>query len=177
MGQLMQGRGLRELFEAVGYLDSADLVMAGFGPDYERYRAMAAASPNTGHIHFAGAVAPAEIPAWTRGADVSAMPVQPDTLNHRFNTPTKLYDAIGVGVPVVASDLPGIAPIVKETACGVLCDPRDPRDIARAIREVIDAPEGARLELRRRCLRAARAQYSWQVQVRELLRVYDSLGA
>ena len=40
---------------------------------------------------------PADIPDWTNGADVSAMPVQPDTLNHRFNTPTKLYDAMGVG--------------------------------------------------------------------------------
>ena len=87
---------------------------------------------------------PAEIPAWTRGADVSAMPVQPDTLNHRFNTPTKLYDAIGVGVPVVASDLPGIAPLVSETGCGVLCDPTDPVDIARAIRDIIDAPADER---------------------------------
>jgi glycosyltransferase involved in cell wall biosynthesis len=82
---------------------------------------------------------------------------------------------MGAGVPVVASDLPGIAPIVHETGCGVLCDPTDPSDIARAIREVIDAPEQERLELRLRCLRAARTRYSWQVQARELLRVYDHL--
>jgi glycosyltransferase involved in cell wall biosynthesis len=105
------------------------------------------------------------------------MPVQPDTLNHRLNTPTKLYDAMGVGVPVVASDLPGIAPIVTETGCGVLCDPADPSDIARGIRAVIDAPAEERLALRLTCLRAARTRYSWHHQARELLRVYDSLGA
>jgi glycosyltransferase involved in cell wall biosynthesis len=151
-------------------------VVAGFGPDYERYRTIAASLPHADRIHFAGSVPPAEIAEWTRGADVAAMPVQPDTLNHRFNTPTKLYDAIGVGVPVVASKLPGISPIVNETGCGVLCDPTDPADVARAIRAIIDAPDDERLALRLRCLAAARTTYSWQHQARELLRVYDELG-
>jgi len=176
IGQVMSGRGLRQLFEAISLIDDADLVVAGFGPDYERYGTIAAALPHADRIHFAGSVPPAEIPDWTRGADVSAMPVQPDTLNHRFNTPTKLYDAIGVGVPVVASRLPGISPIVNETGCGVLCDPADPVDVARAIRDIIDAPQDERIALRVRCLEAARNRYSWQHQARELLRVYDDLG-
>jgi len=177
IGQVMSGRGLRQLFEAISLIDDADLVVAGFGPDYERYRTIASALPHADRIHFAGSVPPAEIPDWTRGADVAAMPVQPDTLNHRFNTPTKLYDAIGVGVPVVASKLPGISPIVNETGCGVLCDPTDPVDVARALREVIDAPEDERVALRMRCLEAARTRYAWQHQAQELLRVYDDLGA
>jgi glycosyltransferase involved in cell wall biosynthesis len=176
VGQVMAGRGLRQLFEAITLIDDADLVVAGFGPDYERYRTIAAALPHAARIHFAGSVPPAEIPEWTRGADVAAMPVQPDTLNHRFNTPTKLYDAIGVGVPVIASKLPGISPIVKETGCGVLCDPADPVDVARAIRDIIDAPADERLALRLRCLSAARSTYAWQHQALELLRVYDDLG-
>jgi glycosyltransferase involved in cell wall biosynthesis len=176
IGQVMRGRGLRQLFEAISLVQDAHLVIAGFGPDYERYQTIAAALPHARRIHFAGAVAPADIAAWTRGADVSAMPVQPDTLNHRFNTPTKLYDAMGVGVPVVASRLPGISPIVNETGCGVLCDPADPADVARAIREVIDASPEERAALRMRCLDAARERYSWQHQARELLRVYDELG-
>ncbi|MFV2062743.1 MAG: glycosyltransferase family 4 protein [Chloroflexota bacterium] len=176
IGQVMSGRGLRQLFEAIALLDDAVLVVAGFGPDYERYRSMAAALPHKERIHFAGSVTPAEIPEWTAGADVSAMPVQPDTLNHRLNTPTKLYDAIGVGVPVVASDLPGISPIVKETGCGELCDPTDPVDIARAISAIIEAPHAERVALRMRCLAAARGRYSWEHQAQELLRVYGDLG-
>ncbi len=176
IGQVMRGRGLRQLFEAISLLEDADLVVAGFGPDYERYRRIADALPHHQRIHFAGSVPPKDIPEWTRGADVSAMPVQPDTLNHRFNTPTKLYDAIGVGVPVVASKLPGISPIVNETGCGQLCDPTDPVDVARAIRDIIDAPAEERLALRLRCLAAARSTYSWQQQARELLRLYGELG-
>jgi glycosyltransferase involved in cell wall biosynthesis len=176
VGQVMRGRGLRQLFEALPLVDGADLVVAGFGADYERYQSIAAALPHADRVHFTGALAPADIATWTRGADVAAMPVQPDTLNHRFNTPTKLYDAMGVGVPVVASRLPGIAPIVEETGCGVLCDPTDPEDVARAIREVIDAPERDRVAMRVRCLAAARERYAWQHQARELLGVYTALG-
>lgn len=176
IGQVMSGRGLRQLFEAIALVDDAVLVVAGFGQDYERYRNIAAALPHQDRIHFAGSVPPAEIPLWTAGADVAAMPVQPDTLNHRLNTPTKLYDAIGVGVPVVASDLPGISPLVRETGCGELCDPTDPVDIARAISAVIHATPGERVALRMRCLAAARTRYSWEHQATELLRVYRRLG-
>lgn len=176
MGQVMRGRGLRQLFEAMALVDDADLVVAGFGPDYERYQAMAAGLPHGDRIHFVGSVTPAEIPAWTMSADVSAMPVQPDTLNHRLNTPTKLYDAIGVGVPVVASDLPGIAPIVESTRIGLLCDPDDPADIARAISAIIEAPLDERVAQRIRCLNAARSRYSWEMQARELLTVYRDMG-
>jgi glycosyltransferase involved in cell wall biosynthesis len=45
---------------------------------------------------------------------------------------------MAAGVPVVASDLPGMATIVRETGCGVLCDPADPGSIAARIRSVLD---------------------------------------
>lgn len=176
LGQVMDGRGLTELFAAIAHVDRAVLVVAGFGPDYERYRDGAAASPQASRIRFMEGVTPGDIPSWNSSADVSVMPVQPDTLNHRYNTPTKLFDAMGAGVPVVASDLPGIRPIVTGTGCGELCDPADPADIARAIRTVIDATPAERAAYRGRCLNAARGEYGWDHQAATLMRVYDSLG-
>jgi glycosyltransferase involved in cell wall biosynthesis len=176
LGQVMEGRGLRQLFEAIALVDRAVLVVAGFGPDYERYRALAAGLPHAARIRFMGEIRPDEIPAWNASADVAAMPVQPDTLNHRLNTPTKLYDAMGAGVPVVASDLPGITPLVTETGCGELCDPTDPADIARAIRTIVDAPAEAREAYRERCLAAARGPYSWDRQAAILMEVYERIG-
>jgi glycosyltransferase involved in cell wall biosynthesis len=176
LGQIMAGRGLTELFWAMAHVGDAELVVVGYGPDEERYRAEAAALPHGARIHFLGPVSPGDVAGWTAAADVAAMPVQPDTLNHRLNTPTKLYDAMGVGVPVVASDLPGIAPIVRETGCGVLCDPTDPQDIARAIREVVEATPSEREAMRERCLAAARTTYAFQHGVAGLIGVYARLG-
>lgn len=177
LGLILDGRGIGQLCEAIGLVDDAVLVVAGYGADLERFRARAAALPHAARIHFPGPVVPAEIPAAIAAADVSAMPVEGDTLNHRLNTPTKLFDAMGAGVPVVASDLPGMAPIVRATGCGELCDPHDPADIARAIRAILEATPERRAAYRRAALAAARDVYSWEHQAPVLLDLYRDLAA
>ena len=119
-----------------------------------------------------GAVPPADLLAWVACADVVAMPIQPSTLNHRLTTPNKLFEAMAAGVPAVASDLPGMAPIVRETGCGVLVDPADPRAIAAGIQEVLDLPADQWLAWSERCLEAAHSTYNWETQVARLLEVY-----
>jgi glycosyltransferase involved in cell wall biosynthesis len=175
LGLVLDGRGIGQLCQAIGLVPGAVLVVAGYGADDERYRTMAAGLPHAERIHFTGPVAPADILESIAAADVSAMPVEGDTLNHRLNTPTKLFDAMGAGVPVVASDLPGIAPIVRGTGCGELCDPTDPADIARAIRVIVEASLERRAAYRSACLTAARDVYAWEHQAPVLLDLYRSL--
>jgi glycosyltransferase involved in cell wall biosynthesis len=103
------------------------------------------------------------------------MPIQPTTLNHRLTTPNKLFEAMAAGVPVVASDLPGMAGIVRETGCGILCDPTDPAAIAAAIRAILDAPQAERVAYRERSSAAAHGPYSWEAQVEILLAEYGRL--
>ncbi len=177
LGLVLDGRGIGQLCDAIGLVERAVLVVAGYGTDYERFRARAASLPHADRIHFPGPVAPAEIPAAIAAADVSAMPVEGDTLNHQLNTPTKLFDAMGAGVPVVASDLPGMAPIVRATGCGELCDPDDPTDIARAIRAILEAAPERRAAYREAALAAARDVYAWEHQAPVLLDLYRDLAA
>ncbi len=177
LGLILDGRGIGQLCEAMGRVEGAVLVVAGHGSDQERFERRAAALPHAERIHFPGPVAPADIPAAIAAADVSAMPVEGDTLNHQLNTPTKLFDAMGAGVPVVASDLPGMAPIVRATGCGELCDPDDPADIARAIRLIIEATPERRAAYREAALRAARDVYAWEHQAPVLLDLSRDLAA
>jgi glycosyltransferase involved in cell wall biosynthesis len=103
------------------------------------------------------------------------MPIQPSTLNHRLTTPNKLFEAMAAGVPVVASDLPGMAGIVRETGCGVLCDPTSPAAIAAAIRSILDGPADERAAYRPRALTAVRERYNWDAQMAILLAEYGRL--
>jgi glycogen synthase len=178
LGNVVPSRGVEQLCRAMADVPDAVLVVVGPGGAFrDRLIAEASSLPAADRIHFLPEVPPAGIPALTAAADVAAMPIQPTTLNHRLTTPTRLFDALGAGVPVVAADSPGMAEIVRETGCGLLCDPTDPSAIGRALREVLDAPADRRAEFRERALAAARGPYAWDRQVEKLLEVYRAVPA
>ena len=109
-------------------MPGAVLVLLGYGDLAEiepRLRPPRRPTP-AGVSMLLPAVPPSELLDWVASADVVAMPIQPTTLNHRLTTPNKLFEAMAAGVPVVASDLPGMAPIVRETGCGIARRPDRP---------------------------------------------------
>ena len=175
LGAITAHRGVEQLIEAIPLVDRAVLVVIGDGPLKARCHDLAMASAARDLVHFLPAAPPDQILPLTAAADVSAMPVIGTTLNHRLNTPTKLFDAMGAGTPVVASDLPGMGPIVRDSGCGVLCDPTSPVDIARAIHEIVDASDERRLAYREACLAAAAGTYAWERQVERLLALYEQI--
>jgi glycosyltransferase involved in cell wall biosynthesis len=174
-GGLFPGRGIEQLVEAMRAVPDAELVLMGYGGLEPQLRAMAADPAQGGRMHVLPAVPPQDLHAWVASADLVAMPIQATTLNHRLTTPNKLFEAMTAGVPVVASDLPGMAAIVREMDVGRLCDPADPAAIADAIRSVLDAPPAEIERLRANARRAARERYNWEAQAEVLLAEYTRL--
>lgn len=175
-GQFISERGIEQAMDAILEVAGAVLVLLGYGDWEARFRARAAAAPYVGRVFLLAAVEPAELVSWTSSADVSVMPIQPTTLNHRHTTPQKLFESIAAGVPVVASDLPGMAEVVTEVGAGVLCDPTSPASIAAAIRQILDADPADRAAMRARILAAARDRYNWEAQVGVLRAIYEELA-
>ncbi|HEV8697471.1 MAG TPA: glycosyltransferase family 4 protein [Candidatus Limnocylindrales bacterium] len=174
-GGLFAHRGIEELITAIADVPGADLVLMGYGVLAEALPAIIASSPAAKRIHILPAVPPQELHDWVAAADIVAMPIQPSTLNHRLTTPNKLFEAMAAGVPIVASDLPGMATIVSETRCGVLCDPIDPSSIATAIRRLLDAPSDEREAFGIRGRTAAHETYNWETQAEILFGEYGRL--
>jgi glycosyltransferase involved in cell wall biosynthesis len=94
--------------------------------------------------------------------------------NHVDAQPTKLFEYMSVGIPVVAADFPRWRDIVQTTGCGLMVDPLDPADIARAIRWLLENPDEAE-EMGRKGREAVRRQYNWEAQARTLVGVYERL--
>jgi glycosyltransferase involved in cell wall biosynthesis len=91
--------------------------------------------------------------------------------NHRLALPNKVFHAVSVGVPVVATDVGELAAIVREHGLGTLYRPGDAQDLARACREVV-ADHGAHL----RRVAAARVVLSWDTDARRLVDLYEHVG-
>jgi glycosyltransferase involved in cell wall biosynthesis len=175
-GGFSPDRGIEQLIEALPLLPpEATLVLLGYGELLEPLRRRVGEPALAGRLHVLPAVAPDVLLDWVASADVAAMPIQPTTLNHRLTTPNKLFEAMAAGTPVVASDLPGMAPIVRDTRCGVLCDPTEPAAIAAAIRTVLEATDEQRDAWCRGGREAAAGRYSWEEQVAGLLAEYGRI--
>ncbi len=175
-GYLFAHRGIERLFEAMDRVPRAHLVVMGFGPRFDAYREQAAVLPCAGRVHVVPGVPPESLLEWVASADVAAMPIEGTTLNHRLTTPNKLFEALSAGVPVVASDLPGMAAILRETGAGLTCNPDDPTDIARALLAVLDASDAERSAYSARAFLAARATYNWETQATTYVALLRSLG-
>jgi len=171
-GGLMTERGVEQGMQAILEVPGAHYVVMGYGSQRAAFVELAGQARFRGRVSVIDPVPPEELLAWTASADVMLMAIQPTTLNHRYTTPQKLWEAIAAGVPVVASDLPGMAEVVREVGCGTLCDATDPASIAAAIRELLGLAPDARAEMRARMLAAAHDRYNWRAQAEVLLTAY-----
>jgi glycosyltransferase involved in cell wall biosynthesis len=173
-GGLSPERGIEQLVRAIPDVPNATLVLMGYGDLEPWLRGEGTIMAGADRIAILPAVPPSDLIDWVASADVAAMPIQPTTLNHRLTTPNKLLEAIAAGVPVVASDLPGMAPIVRAYGCGVLVDPTDPAAIAAAIRAVLDASPEQNASFQAGLARA-RDELHWDRQMEKLLDLYGQL--
>lgn len=91
---------------------------------------------------------------YTRCADLGLSLDKDTNLNYRFSLPNKLFDYFRASIPVLVSDLPEVAGIVRRYDAGVVIDAVRASVIVRAVRDV-QADPGRRQTLRRNAIFAA----------------------
>lgn len=124
-------------------------------------------------IHFVDPVAPNEVVDYIRGADVSVLPIQNVCLSYYYCMPNKLLESVFAGIPVAVANLLEMRRFVERHGCGVIMDETNPRAIAKAVLEVIDAREAFVLSAEQR--RRLASEYEWQRQAEKLCDLYGSL--
>lgn len=180
-GSLAPHRGIEQLLEAIQRSELADahLAFLGFGSMTEWLRTEVRHARFGGRVHLLDAVPPDELPSWLHGVDVAVAPIQASTLNHRNSSPNKVFEAIAAGTPVAGSNFAEFRRVIEDPVhgpLGTVFDPASPADIARAVRQLLDAPPAARAALRRRCRTAASRRWNWETESLALVGLYQRLG-
>jgi glycosyltransferase involved in cell wall biosynthesis len=163
-------RAWGELRESVPRLE---LRVCGSGEDRDRLATLAA-EIDSERIHVTAEPVPFErIPDELRAAHIGVVP----TLHDRFTElllPVKLLEYVHMGLPVVASRLPGIASYFSEADLHEYTA-GDPQSLARAIESLCADPE----EASRRAARATErlADIAWTRQRERYLSLVDELTA
>ena len=108
------------------------------------------------------------------GCDVCVSPHVPNPDGTPFfGSPTKLFEYMGLGKPIVASALEQIAEVVEHERTGLLSEPGDAEAAAGQIARLLDDPQ-LRTRLGEAALEEARETYSWAAHTRRIL---DALEA
>ena len=81
---------------------------------------------------------------------------------------------MAAGLPVIASNFPLWKEIVEGNKCGLIVNPLDPEEIARAIEYLINHPDEAR-RMGKNGRRAVLEKYNWENESKKLLKLYEGL--
>jgi glycosyltransferase involved in cell wall biosynthesis len=94
-----------------------------------------------------------DIPSLLRGAHIAVLP------SYREGMPKALLEAAAAGRPMVATDVPGCREVVRAGATGLLVAPRDPEQLAAALRKLA-ADRALRTTMGAAARRMAEQEYS-----------------
>ena len=150
VGRLSREKGLMDLMEA--WRSAPDALLLVGGPDMDGHpwnvgpaaREFVDRHGLATSVRFLGSVG--DVASLLRVADVAIQPSHFEALG------LSAIEALASGVPVVASAVGGLLDFIVDGGNGLLCPPRDPSALARAIRTIVE-DEG----LRRRLAACARA--------------------
>jgi glycosyltransferase involved in cell wall biosynthesis len=176
IGGMMAMRGIREMIEAVSLLPRslpATLELAGPHPRGEATAEELSAYPGWERVRHHGFVKLAETFEILRSVRAGLVLFHP-VPNHIEAMPQKIFEYMGAGIPVIASDFPLWRRILGEPCCGIFVNPQNPRDIARAIEHILLNPAEAE-EMGRRGRAAVLEHYNWDVQAERLVNLYEEL--
>ena len=136
----------------------------------QRVRSM----PGWGRVEFLGFCRRSEV-SGVLGSVRAGLLLFRQAANHEEAMPTKLFEYLGAGLPVIISDTLQCSSIIRENRCGVVVDPADRDAIARAITWIVENPETAQA-MGERGRRLVRERYLWSSEANKLTRLYAEIA-
>ncbi len=91
--------------------------------------------------------------------------------NHRLAMPNKLFHAVSLGVPVVATEVGELARMVRKHDLGTLYTPGNAQSLATAIRDAVEQYPTLVGNVGR-----ARPELSWETDAQRLVEIYERLS-
>ncbi len=165
-------KGVPVLLEALARLDDTTVrgVIVGRGNLLPQLRERAIYLGVADRVLFATDVDDQELPLYYQGSDVTALPSL--TQGEAFGM--VLLESLACGTPVVASDIPGVRSVVRNTGGGMLVPAGDAKALAQQLGQLL-SEEPLRLEMGKRGMARVREYYTWSYVLDRLEAVYQDV--
>lgn len=179
LGIFSKSRGSEELVSATPFLNHGVIVFLGWSAvesDLEggNLKKLVRRRGLRDRVLFAPPVAPDQVLRYISSAQVGVVPFLNVSLNHYYATPSKLWECMSAGLPVVSSNFPALKSIVEGYRLGCTYDPEYTRDLANAINCVL-SDKSRYEEMKRNALEAAKI-FNWENESAKLREIYRRLS-
>jgi glycosyltransferase involved in cell wall biosynthesis len=163
LGALAPWQGIEILLEAARlpeWPDGLHLVVLGDGA----LRGLVEkAAQEAEHIIAMGKIPYRQVPILIRHSVCGLAPMKAIPRNQTGVMPLKVFETLACAVPVVVSDLPGMADLVRKADCGIVVRPDAPAELAAAVRHLYEHPE-LRTEMGKRGRELVVREHSWDAR-------------
>jgi len=172
-GALAPWQGIATMLEATERPEwPSDVKLLILGDGVERSRVEEATRWKK--VIYLGTMKYIEVPGIVAKSIASLIPKS--SIGDRSTTglyPLKVFESLGCGVPVIVSDFPGQADLVRSARCGLVVEPDDPRALAQAVAHLYEQPQ-LRSDMGKRGRELVVSRHQWDMRAEQTALVLDS---
>jgi glycosyltransferase involved in cell wall biosynthesis len=156
--------------------DRLRMLWIGDGGSLAEVKRILAAGNALSQCAFTGLVPQSQGPSYLAACDIFASPHVPNPDGSPFfGSPTKLFEYMAMGRPIVASALDQIGEVLEHDRTAILVPPADQAALAAALTSLAGDPERRR-RLGDEARRVAVQQYSWRAHVGRTIAALEAVS-
>ena len=167
-------RGAEEAVEAMRSLPNVVLLIVGDGDVVPELKNYVETNQLVERVKFIGKKPYSEMMQYTALADVGLTLDKPSNLNYRFSLPNKVFDYLHATTPVICTDLPEVAGLIRKYDAGIVLSELTTDKLITAIQFLQNNPEKLS-RLKQNCILAATHE-CWEEEVKVLELIYPKVG-
>jgi len=172
VGRLSIEKGIEELLRAFLLLSTehadCELVLVGENLMASWLETFLKKNKLQQRVKVTGAIDHSELPAFYKNASIFVLP------SHMEGMPTVMFEAMGIGLPVIISDVGGVSEVIKNNVNGLLIKAGDWKDLYLKLKLLIN-DEKLRARLGAEARKTVDMHYTWDINAGKMQKIYSEL--
>lgn len=161
-GDVAEARGLVPFVRAMAQVPEVHLAVLGSGPLREQLEQLSACVGVAARVHWAGRVEPHRVAPALMACDLGHVLHENIGANMATTLPSKLFDCMHAGLPILCGNQGEMAQIVRSGDLGWSVDPGDESAVASALGAFVAMYRSGGLDAYRSRARTAARNYRWE---------------
>tara|TARA_B100000989_G_scaffold296660_1_gene280381 strand:+ start:155 stop:1276 length:1122 start_codon:yes stop_codon:yes gene_type:complete len=172
VGSISKVRGIYEILDLSSKLTNIKFSIAGNFNNF-KLESFIKSDEKWNNINYHGFLNRDDVYSLIKKSKIGLVLLHP-TPNHLESLPTKLFEYMSMGTPIICSDFKLFKKIINENKCGFTVDPHNTNDIINKINILISNKKLLQ-KFSKNGVNAFRDKYNWDVEYKKLKKIYNLL--